>query len=392
MTAVSRLMMSVLLAGGLVVVTSIAGRADEPAVVKTLLDGYAFSLHARPTYQSIDTAPDGAITIKGLAFSAPEGLNARCDAETVVLKGVSAVGAQGFEVARANYGGMTCKLAGEMVASIPAINMSGYIVRAIPDSPTELQKAFASSSMARKSTIPQVMVHIAGKSFTIENINSTFDGDPWTYDGTQHVTIGRVVIPQEILAMNGDQMPLKQLGYKDLEFSSDSTFKVAFAPQTMSFNFDVGLTGKDMGTLHISASVADVPLALIEAARNGQDKPDPDKLLALTNGITISNLSVGFSDASLTNRLVDFFAANQKMDRTQIIASAAASIQLGLNDLKNQDFTNKVIAAISAFLTTPGSLRVGAATVPVTVQQLIKSDSDPGALLKLLQVDVQANQ
>jgi len=392
MATVRRLMLSALLAGGLVGAAPVAGRADEPAVVKTLLDGYAFNLQVRPTYQSIETAPDGTITIKGLTFSAPEGVNAHCDAETVTLKGVNAVADQGFEVANADYAGMTCKLDGEMVAAVPAINMTGYIVRALSHNPTELQKAFASSTMARTSTVPQAVVLFAGKSLTIEKIATSFDGNPWSYNGTQHVSIGRVAIPKDILAMGGDQMPLKQLGYSDLEFSSDSTVKVDFTPKAMSFTFDLGLTGKDMGTLHIAASVADLPLALIDAARNSENKPDPEKLVALANGISVSDLRLSFSDSSLTNRLIDFFAASQKMDRAQIIASTAASIQLALIDLKNQDFTNKVIAAVSAFLTTPGSLRVIAAAAPVKVEQMLQSENDPAALLKLLQVDVQANQ
>ena len=392
MAAVSRLMMSLLLAGVLFGTTPVAVRAEEPAVVKSLLDGYALNLATRPTYQSIDTGPDGTITIKGFSFGASEGVSVQYDIETMTLKGVSETGAEGYEIASADYTGTTLKIAGEMVAAIPAINMSGFIVRAVPDNPSEFQKMVAASGLARASTIPQTIVLVAGKSLTIENIHTTFEGDPWAYDGTQHISIGRVRVPQEILAMGGDQMPLRQLGYKDLEFSSESTVKINFTPDNLSFAFDMGLTGKDMGTLRISADIADIPFALIKAARQDQQKPDPDKLLALANGIAVSNLSVAFSDASLTNRLIDFLAASQKMDRAQIIASAAASVQLGLTDLKNQDFTNKVIAAVNAFLATPGSLRVIAATVPVKVQQFIESDGDPTALLKLLQVDVQANQ
>ena len=392
MAVVSRLMMSLLLAGGLLGTTPVASRAEEPAVVKTLLDSYTLNLPARPTYQSIETGPDGTITIKGLSFGASEGVSVQYDIETMTLKGVSEVGAEGFEIASADYTGTTFKIDGEMVAAIPAINMNGLIVHAVPDNPSEFQKMIAASGLARESTVPQVVVLVAGKSLTIENIHTTFRGDPWAYDGTQHITIGRVAVPQEILAMGGDQMPLRQLGYKDLEFSSNSTVRVNFTPQNLSFAFDMGLTGKDMGTLRISADIADVPLTLIEVASQGKENADPDKLLALANGITVSNLSVGFSDASLTNRLLDFFSASQKMDRAQLIATAAASVQLGLIDLKNQDFTNKVITAVNAFLAAPGSLRVIAATVPVKVQQLLQSDGNPAALLQLLQVDVQANQ
>lgn len=392
MAVISRFIFTLLLAGVLLGAAPGASRAEEPPVVKTMLDAYALNLPARPTYQSIETGPDGTITIKGFSFGASEGVSVQYDIETMTLKGVSEAGGRGFEVANADYAGTTFKIAGEMVAAIPAINMSGFIVRAVPDSPSDFQKAIAASGLARETDIPQVIILVGGKSLTIENIHFSFEGDAWAYDGTQHISIGRVAVPQEILAMAGDQMPLKQLGYKDLEFSSDSTVKVNFTPENLSFAFDMGLTGKDMGTLRISANIADVPFALIEAARAGKDKADPEKLAALANDIAVSDLSVGFADASLTNRLLDFFSASQKMGRAQLIASAAASVQLGLTDLKNQDFTNKVITAVNTFLAAPGSLRVVAATAPVKVQQLLQSDGDPVVLLRLLQVDVQANQ
>jgi len=371
---------------------SLPARADEPAVVKTLLDAYALNLNVRPTYKSIDTASDGSITVNGFSFAYPEGMNFQYDVEKIVLKGVTEMPGKGFEVADASYDGLTFKLAGQMVAAIPAITMSGLSVRAVPENPTTFQKTFASSSLAHETTIPEVVVLIGDKSLSVKNIHMTFEGDPWAYNGTQHVTLGELAVPDEILAMAGDQVPLKQLGYTTLSFSSDSTVKFDLTPQSLSFDMNLGLTGKDMGTIRIAANIADIPMALVEAAQQGKENEDPAKLLALSNNISVSGLSLSFSDASLTNRLLDFFAAAQKMDRAQMIATAAATVQLSLTELKNQDFTNKVIAAVNAFLSSPGSISIDAAPAPIKVEQVMQASQDPAALMSLLQVDVKANQ
>ena len=392
MARLRRLVVSLSFTAALAVQLSVPAQAEEPAVVKTLLDAYALNLNIRPTYKSIDTGSDGTITVNGFSFAYAEGMNFQYDVEKIALKGVTEMPGKGFEVADASYDGMTFKIGGQMVAAIPAITMRGLYVHAVPENPTAFEKAFASSSVAREATIPEVVILIGDKSLSVKNIHMTFEGDAWAYNGTQHMTLGELAVPDEILAMAGDQVPLKQLGYTSLSFSSDTTVKFDFTPQSLSFDMNLGLTGKDMGTIHIAANVAGIPMALVEAAQKGKENDDPAKLLALTNGITVSGLSVSFSDASLTNRLLDFFAAAQKMDRAQMIATAAATIQLSLTELKNQDFTNMVIAAVNAFLSAPGSISVDAAPAPIKVEQFMQASQDPAALISLLQVDVKANQ
>jgi hypothetical protein len=40
--------------------------SEEPPVVRALLDSVALEAAARPTYRSLDVAPDGTITLSGL--------------------------------------------------------------------------------------------------------------------------------------------------------------------------------------------------------------------------------------------------------------------------------------------------------------------------------------
>jgi hypothetical protein len=155
--------------------------------------------------------------------------------------------------------------------------------------------------------------------------------------------------------------------------------------------FDMGFTGKNMGTLRMVGNFADIPFELLRTA-SSEPALDEEQMIALAANISVSGLKVGFVDGSLTDRLIDFFAATQNMDRAQIITTAAAWVQIGLLELKNQNFTNKAIAAVNAFLTAPGSIYLLAAALPIRIEQFMQAGEDPMALVSLLQVDVQANQ
>ena len=391
MAGLRRILVSLSIVWATVLVAWGPARAEEPAVVKALLDGFELRSQVRPTYQSIDTGGDGAITVKGLAFTFAEGLDLRYDVETVTLKGVAEVGDNRFEVMSADASGVSFRFAGETVVAIPAVQSTGIFVRGLPQSPSDFDRFMAGSTIAREMTIPQIVILIAEKSLTVENVHTTFEGDPWAYNGTQRMTISRLGVPADILAMAGEEVPFGQLGYTSMEFSSDSTLQIDMSGQSVSMGFDMGFTGKDMGTFRMVGNFAGIPFALLQAA-SSEPALDEEQMMALAANISVSSLKVGFVDSSLTTRLIDFFATTQNMDRAQIIATAAASVQIGLTELKNQDFTNKVIAAVNAFLATPGSIYLLAAALPVRIEEVMQAGEDPAALMNLLQVDVKANE
>ena len=68
-------------------------------------------------------------------------------------------------------------------------------------------------------------------------------------------------------------------------------------------------------------------------------------------------------------------------------------IQLGLAELKNPAFTEKTVAAVTAFLKDPKSITITAKpAAPVAVQQLLEIDqTNPGAAIDMLGVSVTAN-
>jgi hypothetical protein len=83
----------------------------------------------------------------------------------------------------------------------------------------------------------------------------------------------------------------------------------------------------------------------------------------------------------------------QGMDEATFIANAGAMAQLGLAELKNPEFTQKAVAAISSFLNDPKSLTISAKpAAPVTVMQMMSLDpANPGAAIQQLGITVEAN-
>jgi hypothetical protein len=391
MAGLRRILVSLSIVWATVLVAAGPARAEEPAVVKALLDGFELRTQLRPTYQSIDTGSDGTITVKGLAFTFAEGLDLRYDIDTVTLKGVVEVGDNRFEVMSADASGVSFSFDGQTVVAIPAVQSTGIFVRGLPQSPSDFDRFMAGSTIAREMTIPRIVILIAEKSLTMENVHATFEGDPWAYNGTQRMTISRLGVPEDILTMAGEEVPFAQLGYTSMEFSSDSTMQFDMSGPSVSMGFDMGFTGKNMGTLRMVGNFADIPFELLRTA-SSEPALDEEQMIALAANISVSGLKVGFVDGSLTDRLIDFFAATQNMDRAQIITTAAAWVQIGLLELKNQNFTNKAIAAVNAFLTAPGSIYLLAAALPIRIEQFMQAGEDPMALVSLLQVDVQANQ
>lgn len=117
-------------------------------------------------------------------------------------------------------------------------------------------------------------------------------------------------------------------------------------------------------------------------------------MLGLMQQIEIGAAAIELTDASLTNRIVDFVGEQQGMNRQSVIAMAKGVLPLGLAQLQNPAFAAEATAAIGAFLDDPRSLRIAAepaGAVPVA-QIMAAAMSMPQTLIEMLAVSVTANR
>ena len=116
-------------------------------------------------------------------------------------------------------------------------------------------------------------------------------------------------------------------------------------------------------------------------------------MLGLMQQLEINALAIEIDDNSLTNRILDFVAEQQGMNRQNVVAMAKGVLPLGLAQLQDPEFAANATAAIGSFLDDPQSLRVAAEpTNPVPLAQLMAAAmSAPQMLIKTLAVTITAN-
>lgn len=115
-------------------------------------------------------------------------------------------------------------------------------------------------------------------------------------------------------------------------------------------------------------------------------------MMGLMQQLDIVNASISFTDASLTNRVLDFVAEQQGTNRAGIVAMAKGVIPFGLAQLQNPAFAQAATAAASQFLDDPQSITISAAPdTPVNVMQLMPAFmGQPQMAIDILKVTVTA--
>jgi hypothetical protein len=109
--------------------------------------------------------------------------------------------------------------------------------------------------------------------------------------------------------------------------------------------------------------------------------------------VSLNGFALRFEDASITKKVLPIIAQMQGMDEAAMVANAGAMMQLSLMQLRNQAFTDQVVAAVNTFLKDPKSFTVSfKPAAPVKVEQVMTLDpANPGAAVDVLGVAVTAN-
>lgn len=116
-------------------------------------------------------------------------------------------------------------------------------------------------------------------------------------------------------------------------------------------------------------------------------------MLGLMQQLTFNKMQVRIEDASLTGKLLDFFAAQQGVDRNAMVQQTKGVLPFMLAQLNNPEFAAKVTAAVGAYLDDPKSLTITAApATPVPAAQIMAAGmSAPQSIPDVLGVTVTAN-
>ncbi|MGY6707849.1 MAG: hypothetical protein ACXIVF_05925 [Rhizobiaceae bacterium] len=174
---------------------------------------------------------------------------------------------------------------------------------------------------------------------------------------------------------------MEALGYDEIAASHELSLAWEEASETIALASSATL--EEGGTLDLSATFGGIPRGALE---------NPMSLMFVAFGITLNEALVAFHDNSLTDRVLTMFADQQGTDVQTMRAQAVGILPFVAAALQRPDFLTMVTAAAGTFLESPGSLRIDMRPdQPVPMMQLMEaSESDPGQLIDLLNVEVSA--
>jgi hypothetical protein len=383
---------------------TVPARAQEvPPVVTAIFKSWETQLKATPAYDKIETDSSGNVTISNVAAmvgAQDPGTTMKLSIGSIALEniatetdGLIAVGAATFSDTKLEFAGPGNKT---FVIDIPKSMAADWYVAVLGDNPTPLQAFRGTMGIAKKMTSGEIKVMAEGQTFTAKGIESAWSGDPVTGAGKTTMSFNDIIIPESAIALIDPAGQLKALGYSGLTLNASGEGEFTVAGDSFGMTGTVGLASKDMAGFTFSYGASGIPLAAmaeLQAAQKAGRAADFNMLMPQLMNVSLSGLAVRFEDASITKKVLPVIAQMQGMDETAMIANAGAMMQLSLMQLRNQAFTDQVVAAVNTFLRDPKSFTVSfKPAAPVKVEQIMTLDpSNPGAAVDVLGVAVTAN-
>ncbi|MCG6115962.1 MAG: hypothetical protein MEQ84_12250 [Mesorhizobium sp.] len=188
-------------------------------------------------------------------------------------------------------------------------------------------------------------------------------------------------MPTWMIDEEESRQTIEALGYDEIAASHELDLAWEEASETIALTSSTTL--EEGGTLDLNATLGGIPRGALE---------NPMSLMFVAFGITLNEALVTFQDDSVTERALTMFAEQQGTDVATMRAQAVGILPFVIAALRRPDFLTMVTAAAGTFLENPGSLRIDMRPEePVPLMQLMEaSQSDPGLLVDLLNVEVSA--
>lgn len=215
-------------------------------------------------------------------------------------------------------------------------------------------------------------------------------------------TLGDVKI--DFTATKDDQVAktMTEVGYPQL--SGNGTMQMSWDPKSGDLSLEpFTLDFQNAGKFDLSYLIKGYTPAFAKQLNQIQSqmaaKPDQASqsgmaIIGLLSQLSIGSLDIKFTDASLTNKLLDYYAKQNGTTREQLADGLGQMAPAMLASLNNPEFQAQVAAAVASFLKDPKSLSISvnpAQPIPAT-QILGAAMGAPQTLPNVLQLKVTANQ
>jgi hypothetical protein len=375
---------------------------DVPPAVQAMLDSMARQTNTKPSYASLEQASDGTVKIGALTLALPAaagnpGMNVVIG--EVSLAGIADQGEGLYQIGTAKFSNVKVDLSDpdfSATVTMPEGIAEDWYIKSLGEGATAQDQVRAAMTVARKMSSGPLSISAMGQTITVDGYEQTFDGDPRSGAGTYVLKMNNLAIPEQVVALADQGGMLKQLGYGALNFDVSSTSRLSIEGANLGLDFDLALSGRDIGTMTFAGSAAGIPAeayAELQRAGSSGQQPDFNAVMPQIQNITINGASFRFDDASVTKRLMPMMAAMQGMDEATMVNTAGAMVQMGLMQLQSPQFAEQAANAVNAYLKDPRSITIAAKpSSPVKVSDMMTLDpSKPQDTISKLGVTVSAN-
>ena len=384
-------------------VPGLAHAEDAPPSIKAFLDNLQRQTSTKAVYDSLKTDGSGNVTITNLTLTKDaKGNDPGLTVKTAEadFTGITDKGNALWQIGKATFTNTSVQMTGKdasLTATIPATSAEGWYVRAVPAAPTPKDELLSTLTFANKITSGPISITSSGQTIGIDSIDTTWNGDPATGAGKFTLKVNNVAIPAATLALFDTGNVWKQLGYNGLNLDVATDGDLTANGDHLGYAFNLSLSGRNIGSLSLSAAVDNLPVAAYaqmlkdQMAGKGIDFAGMSPQL---QGVEIKGGSVRFDDASITKKMLPVVAAMQGMDEKVLLASIPPTVQLTLVQLQNEALTKQAVDAVTRFLADPKSLMVAIKpAAPMKVSDFNTMDpSKPGDAVTKLGVTVSANE
>ncbi len=338
----------------------------------------------------------GQVVLDGVTIGV-EGTSAKFDLGKVTLDGVAEANG-GYTVASAQFPAYVMSKEG-LTLEMKGTSING--LRLPAEGSTDPLAAFMFYDTADVAT---VNVKMGDKQiFTVEGAHAAMT--PPAGDSALAFTVDIPKIAADLTSLPDPQTKLivEALGYQNLTGNiklngtwqpSDGKITLAQYDMTVDNAGTLGMTLDLSGyTPAFIKSLQEMQKQMAAAPEGGDQTAQGIAMLGLMQQLTFNTAGIKFTDASLTNKVLDYVGKMQGQSGKDIANMAKAMVPFGMAQLNNPELTTQVTTAVSAFLDDPKSLTISAKpAAPIPFAVLAAGGmGDPKSLPKTLGVTVTAN-
>ncbi len=382
-----------------------ANTAEEPEVVRLILDAMKRKEGARPEYRSIEME-DNRIILRDVTFAPKDD-----DGDKPAPVTIGTVLLDGPEKGADGLFRMKRLVLRDFVIRDHGTDMNGLKIRApevlltdvsfLPASAARnaREKVAADSLLSSTLTIDTIYFEkTGGAALVLRGLRGEWQGDRRTGTGAGRIDFGKLPVPVSLITEESGDTTLRDMGYDNIIFGALVSFSNRWGEDDrMHVDFALRFGADNMGYQEIEVADLALPASLIEkmGTKDGQDRLVEEFLMGGTErlgNVTLLGLKLKWMDRSLAQRLVDHLAKKEGIDRKTYIDNIVAWPQVMLMQLGLPRLAASASQELRKFLEDPKTLTVSfRARAPMSFSTFMTLLADPAGLVDTLGLKIEAN-